>query len=336
MKKIGLKEVAEAAGVSVATVSYAVSGGGSVSEKTRAHVLRTADLLGFIRDESAARLRSGQSRLIGVILNNIVNPFFSELVAELETTAYHEGYLTVLATAQNDLERQQKLIQSMVSQGVGAIILSPVHGTTSVDLAAAEQRNIPVVVCVRDVPESAATFVGVDDQKSGYLAAQALLAAGHQRADFIGGYDRTTTWAGRKRGIEAAFEDAGLSPEHCRFRPGTMSPAVVSEEVSRLMTKGELSDAIICFNDNLATGVYSAAQSLGRLVGRDLSVVGFDNVPLGRALSPGLTTVDIFPGKLGSISADTAVRLVRGKARDEGRENRPEPTLMMRGSIHSP
>ncbi len=129
MKRSGIKDVAAAAGVSVATASLVLSGTGRPSEAARKRVLEVADALGFIRDASAARLRTGESNLVDVILNNIVNPFFSELVASLEVTIYEAGSLTLLATVQNDLVRQERLLASMMAQGVGSVILSPVHGS---------------------------------------------------------------------------------------------------------------------------------------------------------------------------------------------------------------
>ncbi|RYG90287.1 LacI family transcriptional regulator [Loktanella sp. IMCC34160] len=332
MKKVGIRQVAEQAGVSVATVSYVMSGNGRVSKETRTHVLKTAEALGFIRNESAARLRSGQSKMIGVILNNIVNPFFSVLVAELEAAAYREGFLTVLATAQNDHERQSKLIESMVSQGVAAIILSPVHETTPADLEVAQRRGIPVVSCVRDVPGSDASFVGVDDHRSGYIAARTLIDNGCRTAAFIGGYDHTTTWNGRRDGMLAAFREAGLPEANFKAIPGFLTPAFAESALRSIAAEGPLPDAVMPFNDDLATGIYAACRAGGIKVGTDLSIVSFDNVPIGTVLSPQLSTVDIFPGRIGAESALRAMEMVRGSSRDR-REIRLAPEVVNRGSV---
>lgn len=334
MKKVGIRQVAERAGVSVATVSYVMSGNGRVSNETRANVLKAADALGFIRNETAARLRSGQSRLVGVILNNIENPFFSQLVGQLETVAYSEGYLTVLATAQNDSERQSRLLQSMVSQGVAAIILSPVHDTAPEDLQPALGRGIPVVVCVRDVPGSKAAFVGVDDTASGYLAARAVFDAGHAAAVFVGGYDHTTTWIGRRAGIDRALAERGWDATACISRPGPLSPDFAAAEVTSMHRSGTLPDAVICFNDDLATGVYAAARTLGLGIGHALSVVSFDNVPISRALEPQLTSVDIHPGQIGRLAAERAIALVAGQSVDR-EPTRLDPVLVRRKSLRS-
>lgn len=334
MKRSGIKEVAAAAGVSVATASYVLSGTGRPSEATRKRVLEVADALGFIRDASAARLRTGKSNLVGVILNNIVNPFFSELVASLEATVYESGGLTLLATAQNDLVRQEQLLASMVAQGVGSVILSPVHGSTAEDLAPVLAHGLRLVVCVRDVVGSKAAFVGVDDEKSGYLAAECLLSAGHRSMVFIGGYQHTTTWDGRCAGIRQALVDRSLPEAACRMVPGLLHPDFAEEKMLLLASQGMLPNAVICFNDDQASGAYRAARKLGMAVGRDISIVGFDNIPQGRILEPELTTVDIRPALIGRTSAEIAVRNASSNSEAAPR-HRLDPSLVRRNSVIS-
>lgn len=331
MKRVGLKDVASKAGVSVATASYVMSGRGRVSEDTRKAVLKAADTLGFVRNAAAANLRSGQSKLIGVILNNIANPFFSHLVSELESTAYKEGFLTILATAQNDLERQSRMLESMVSQGVGAIILSPVHETSMEDLQVALTRRIPVVSCVRDLPECPVSFVGVDDEQSGYLAMRAALEAGHRSAVFVGGYERTTTLDGRRAGVQRALVEAGLPHSACTFRPGPLSMEFGASAIRRICAEGPPNAAVICFNDYIATGVYEAARDLGMQIGSNFSVVSFDNTPVSAALTPPLTTVDIFPGRVGAMAAIRAAEMVRN-GRSARVVDRLDPALVTRSS----
>ena len=199
-----------------------MSDSGRLSKETRKRILDVAEEMGYIRDGNASRLRTGHSALIGMILNTVKNPFFSELVASLEMAAYDGGYLTLLATAQNDPVRQKKLLHSMISQGVGAMIISPVHGTSNDLLAATARRKIPTVVCVRDLPNQERVFVGADEMKSGYLAASHLIKNGHRSMTFLGGYGSTSTWTGRKDGILRALGEAGLPSENCQIRAGTL------------------------------------------------------------------------------------------------------------------
>ena len=332
MKRVRISDIAKAAGVSNATVSYALSDSGRVARETRERFHRIEEEMGFIRDDTAAQLRTGRSSLIGVVLNTIVNPFFSELVASLETAAYDAGYLTLLATAQNDPVRQRELLSSMIAQGVAGVVVSPVHVTSAELLSATVRRAIPTVVCVRDVPGSGAVFVGADERKSGYLAARHLIEHGHRSFQFLGGYPSTTTWQGRRDGMRQALAEAGLAESAVVMTPGTLLPDFAYAEIMAAHAERRLGSAVICFNDDQAGGVYRAARSLGLSVGGDLSVMGFDNIPQSEALSPGLTSIDIHPNRIGAISAELVVRMLR-----EGTtETEPvifEPCVVSRQSV---
>lgn len=334
MKRIGLKDIATKSGVSITTASYVMAGTGRVSDATRNAVLQAARDLGFVRNAAAANLRSGKSKLIGVILNNIANPFFSHLVSELETAAYKNGFLTILATAQNDLDRQCKLLLEMVSQGVDAIILSPVHATASEHLNVAISQGLPVVSCVRDLPDCPVSFVGVDDEKSGHLAMAAALEAGHNSAIFLGGYPETTTLKGRRSGVQRALKDYGLPASACSYTAGPLSIEFGFEEAQKILSNGPIDPAIICFNDYIATGVFEAARELGISIGKDISVVSFDNTPISSALTPRLTTVDIFPGEIGKMAVQRASEMAADQVKRRTID-RLEPKLVMRDSIKS-
>ena len=332
MKRVRIVDVARAAGVSSAAVSYALRDSGRISDETRQRILRIAEELGFIRDDVAAQLRTGRSNRLGVILNNIVNPFFSELVASFEAAAYAEGYLTLLATAQNDPVRQAELVDAMIAQGVAGIIVSPVHGSAPDVLSAVLERSIPTVVCVRDVPSSGAVFVGADEHRSGYLAARHLVSFGHRSFAFLGGYSDTTTWEQRRSGIFQALQEAGLPETACRMMPGTLRSDFAYVTLMDLSRAGDRPDAVLCFNDDLAGGAYRAAAELGRRVGSDFSVMGFDNIPQSEALQPSLTTIDIHPAEIGRMAAEAVVAMLVS-----GERHLPaivvEPELVLRGSV---
>ena len=311
MKRVRISDIARAAGVSTATVSYALSDSGRVARETRDRIHRIAEEMGFIRDDTAAQLRTGRSSLIGVVLNTIVNPFFSELVASLETAAYDAGYLTLLATAQNDPVRQRELLSSMIAQGVAGVVVSPVHVTPAELLSATVRRSIPTVVCVRDVPGSGAVFVGADEERSGYLAVRHLVERGHRSFQFMGGYSSTTTWKGRREGMLRALGEAGLPQSAGMMTPGTLLPEFAHAETMAAHAEGRLPSAVICFNDDQTSGVYRAARVLGIEVGADLSVMGFDNISQSETMVPALTTVDIYPGRIGRISAEVVLGMLR-------------------------
>ena len=299
MKKVSITDVAKRAGYSLATTSYALNDSGRVAETTRKKVMEAARELGFIPDHSAIRLRTGRSNLIGTIINDINNPFFVELVSDFEVSAWNAGYLTILATSQDDPERQKRLIESMISQGVAGVVISPVHGSCVDDLQPLKSRAIPYLVCVRDIDDKDAGLVMADDFEAGVIAARHVLEMGHRRLAFIGGYEHTATWQRRLAGMRHAIRASGCSDVTIELSPGSEGPEFGSAMVQRFVSADPAPTVFIGLNDDTAAGAFLAARELRLTIGKDLSVIGFDNIALSGTLSPGMTTVELFPRKIG-------------------------------------
>lgn len=312
LKKPSIKDIARAAGLSTAAVSYALSGNGRVSAETQETVRRIAGEIGFIRDDTAARLRTGRSNLLGAIVHDTSNPFFAELLSDFETLAYEAGYLTIVANTKDDPMRQAALIDALLAQDVAGLLISPGHGTTGEAMQPLRLRAKPYVICVRDIDDHAADYVGVNDERAGFLAARCLLDAGITRFALVGGFDHTGTWRNRVAGIRRALAEAGAD-----LAPELVVPAAPTREtgetvVRRLLTERPDCRASICFNDYVAVGAYAALHAGGRVVGENHSVVGFDNVPQAASLLPGLTTVELFARGIGRHAASALLARLGG------------------------
>ncbi|MGF1619029.1 MAG: LacI family DNA-binding transcriptional regulator, partial [Rhodomicrobiaceae bacterium] len=159
-KRISIKRVAEEAGVSVAAVSLALSGKGRVSQKRAEEIKKIADRLGFIPNHNASRLRSGESILLGLMVNDISNPFYAELTKDVEEQAYAHDYLSLIANTNDDLERQSALIRAMIGQGVAGLIIVPAAGSTPDTFSLLRDWGMPYVIAVRDIGDQSADFVG--------------------------------------------------------------------------------------------------------------------------------------------------------------------------------
>ncbi len=332
MNKVSITDVARRAGCSNATASYALNDSGRVAERTRDKVLKAASELGFIPDHSAIRLRTGRSNQIGAIINDINNPFFAELVSEFEIEAWNAGYLTILATSQDDPERQKRLIESMVSHGVAGVVISPVHGSQVNDLQPFKQRAIPYLVCVRDIEDADAGLVVADDFLAGVIAARHAIEKGHRRMAFIGGYKHTTTWQRRLAGMRQAADDCGCADMSIDLFPGSEGPEFGAKVVGELLGGDARPTLIIGLNDDTAIGAYLAAREAGIQIGRDLSVIGFDNIPQTNLLLPAMTTVELFPREMGRQCAKQLTRLL-GAGPDASETVKVSPVLIERGSI---
>ncbi|ESY90397.1 LacI family DNA-binding transcriptional regulator [Mesorhizobium sp. LNHC229A00] len=331
-KKPNIKDIAKAAGLSTAAVSYALTGKGRISAQTQEIVKRIADEIGFIRNDTAARLRTGQSNLLGAIVHDISNPFFAELLSDFEAFAYEAGYLTIVANAKDDPNRQAALIDAMLAQGVAGLLISPVNGTKAAAMQSVQLHGKPYVVCVRDIGDKQADYVGLNDWQAGYLAASHLLGAGLRHFAFVGGLDHTKTWRDRLDGICAATTASGvIFPDEMIFTSAPTREAG-SQTFDRILSSHPDCNAAICFNDYVALGAYTAIHATGKVVGRTYSVVGFDNVPQSASLLPPLTTVELFPRDIGRKSAV----LMLGRLKTPKRQHERlliEPRLIARESV---
>ncbi len=330
-KKPTIADIAKLAAVSVATVSNALNGTGRMSARTRRRVEAAMAELGFVRDHGAAKLRTGRSKLIGVLVNDISNPFFGEFAAALEAALSARGFLPILANTGDDADRQRALLDEMLGHGVAGLVVSPTIGTQPEDFALVRDRGIPCVTCVREVEDAPFDFIGADDFSAARLGTRHLLDGGHAKIAFVGGLPGAATWHRRCDGFFSALREHGIEPDEDLIRPGPAMRAFGRTAARQLADMGHPVSAVLCFNDIVALGACIGFKEAGVLVGKDVAVVGFDNLPDSEAWTPPLTTVEVYPR---SIGANAAARLLR---RLDGDESHPEisrlaPRLIARQS----
>lgn len=302
-KRVSIRKVAERAGVSVSTVSLVLNGKGRISAETRKKVTAAADALGFIPDRTAAQLRSGKSTLLGLVINDISNPFFAELCAAFETGASEAGYLTVIANSNDDAERQRQLLESMIGLGVAGIVLCPAIGSRPETLDILGRKQVPYLICIRDIDDPRADFIGCDDFRAGRLAAEHLLALGHETIAFVGGSSDLSPWVGRVAGIRDAARARGRSVPDDLLRQGPPTRNFGRVAGADLFATRPDVTAVIAYNDLVASGVFIAARAAGLTIGAQVSIVGIDNLPESESAVPPLTTVEVYPRSVGRRAA---------------------------------
>lgn len=301
-KRISIKRVAEEAGVSVAAVSLALSGKGRVSQKRAEEIKKIADRLGFIPNHNASRLRSGESILLGLMVNDISNPFYAELTKDVEEQAYAHDYLSLIANTNDDLERQSALIRAMIGQGVAGLIIVPAAGSTPDTFSLLRDWGMPYVMAVRDIGDQSADFVGFDDPEAGRIAGEHLLDLGHESFVMLGGAIETHNWKQRLAGLRKALAARGVELPDSHVRPFYPTRRGATQHMNALLDEGLHFTALVCFNDYVAMGAYEALRDR-REIGREISVIGFDNVPESAGLNPPLTTVELYPRRIGRQAA---------------------------------
>ena len=301
------------AGVSVSTVSLVLNGKGRISENTKKKVMQAAAILDFILDHGASKMRSGRSKLFGVIVNDSSNPFFAKLTASLETEAFSNGYLTIIANSHDNINLQSKLIESMIGSGVGGFIICPAAGSTSESFNLIQDRSLPYVICARDIQDDNADYVGTNDYQCGVLACNHLFDLGHRKISMIGGPEDLISTNQRLLGFRETLENLGfyLQKELILTGPPTFDFGI---KMANYLIKSCLNfTAIFCYNDIVAHAVYAALSKSGKRIGEDISIVGVNNSLESSITFPKLTTIETHPKFLGERSVKALINAIKNK-----------------------
>lgn len=316
-----IREVAREAGVSVATVSHALSGKRPVSARTRSRIARAAARLGYRPNAIAAAMTTGRTQTLGVVVPDIANPFFGELLAAVEHTAAERGYSVVASSSELDPALEARAVRALHDRRVDAVLYLPWSPTPTpalAELAAAGIRVVCLDEDLPDAPESASTLV-VENVRGGELAAEHLRALGHTEIGIVAGPLALPTARDRVAGFTKVLEIPAR-----RLRAAASYTVAAGRETALQLLRDEPAlTALFCANDLIALGALAAARDLGRAVPGELSVVGFDDSFLASVVTPALTTVRQPLTRLGREAAEIAIELIEGIRQDPVRRTLP-------------
>ena len=286
-----MKDVAKAAGVSVATVSAARSGAAYVSPKLKAQVEAAIAALGYEPNANASSLKRGRTSLIGLIVPDITNPFFTEFVHHVQRGARQAGYPVLLGVSDEDPIREADTLRLMRAHQAAGTILCPA-GATVDDSALTANAGRMKVVCVYSVsPETACDAVVLDNRKAAALAVSHILDLGHRAIATIAGPQQK--FAGRERldGFVDTLAERGFAADPAYIRYGNFRQDDAYEACLDLLAMPKRPTAIFVANNHMLIGVMQAVTAAGLNVPRDISIVGIDDFPWAAAFVPTLTTI---------------------------------------------
>ena len=307
-RPLTILDVAAEAKVSKSTVSLVLQGSDLIRDETAERVREAARKLGYVYNRRAAELRRKSSNTIGVVINDLMNPFFAEVLVGLERKLVDAGYTVLMAHTSEDLARQEKVLLTMREHHAAGIALCPALGTPASLTRLVKSWGIPLVVMVRTLGSGSYDFAGSDNARGVQLATEHLLASGHRRIGFLGGRSGPVMDQ-RLHGYKAALAGAGIAFDEQLVIAASPTRAGGHEAMKALWGVLPAVRAAVCYNDLTAFGALSALGERGLRAGHDFSLMGFDNV-LDAALSnPPLSTVDIRPSELGEQAA--AILLAR-------------------------
>ena len=314
-----IMDVAARANVSKSTVSLVLQGSRQVRPETRDTVARAMAEIGYVYNRAAANLRSSSVGLVGLVINDLRNPFFNGFATSMQMALAAEGYATVIANSDEDPRLQAKLVGSMIEHGVSAMVISPAYGDAAASFDQLARTGLPVLQVLRRMDERTDLFpfASFDYAAGSAKATRHLLQQGARNVAFVGGLPGRAITRERKSGWRDVLKAQGL-PE--RALHGKPTRAFGMEVADRLIAEHPGVDAVLCFNDLVALGLVAGFARAGRPAGRGVRVVGFDDIEEAAQSWPPLSSVSC---DVARFARDMAARLLGWMV--EG--HRPEPEL---------
>lgn len=307
-----IREVAADAGVSLATVSRVLNNIATVDEKLRMRVLSVAKKLNYVPNRQASSLVSGRSRLFGVIISDITNPFFPELIQGFEARAVEIGYEAMIGSTNYDLASMELCVQRMLSRTVDGVAVMT-FGIETPLLKRFAAQKIPMVF-IDEAPAGPLTAaIKVDYSHGIQQAVQHLAILGHRRIGFISGPRSLSSAQFRLEAFRQSILSIGIKPTNEMIVEGNHTIESGQGGFLKFQRLNSPPTAILCSNDMMAIGVMHAAFDAGLSIPHDLSVIGFDDISLSRHLLPPLTTVRMSCHEIGARAVDCLYRLVGGQ-----------------------
>lgn len=295
-----LKEVAEICGVSLATASRALNNRNDVSAQTRERVVKVAEELGYVPSSLAKGLWSGKTKVVGVLVSTIENPFYAQVVSGIEKLLSEKGYNILLCSSYEDPEKELEAVKVLLTQRVDGLILAPVLSTPDV-VEFLQKNNVPFVLVGRNIPGYETNYVVCDDYKIGVLAAEYLLSKGHTKTLFINS-SRNYSAQLRLQGYLQTMEANGVVVDPQWIR-ASYEHENAEELLMHALDEGLDPTAIFCFCDYMAFEVMHGLHVRGLKVPDDIAVMGVDNLNISEITNPALTTIDTNNHEMGVRTA---------------------------------
>ena len=286
-----IRDVAKVAGVSVASVSAALNHGGRLSDATRRRIWDAVEAVGYAPNMAARSLRTGSTKLIGMVVGNITNPFSAGLVHTVEREAIAHGFSVIVANADGEDARVPAILDHLRGNNVAGMIVAPMGPEAELVRRMHAPGFPPVVTLDHRMPALGCDFIGTDNRAAIRIIVDYLLRLGHRRIALISGRVGRWTADERHRGFVAAMEEAGLDVDPSLVHRSGYEAESAYAVTAALLTRRDRPSAIIAANNVTALGALQSCIDLGFQCPRDLSLAGIDDVPWSGLVRPRLSVV---------------------------------------------
>lgn len=303
-KRATLKDVAKAAGVSLASASYAVNKTGSLGSDTRSHILQIADTLGYRQNMSARATRTGRTGAIGFVVPDMTNPFFPSLAQSVVQRARQNGYSVFLTDSEGDPDQEIEVIRQLIDRGVDGVVWFPVNDENRLSKAS---TDLPIIVLDRTI--RGFECIQADYAEGGRMAAEHLLELGHRKIGVVAGPLDVKSMRDRCQAAEELIRKKGslaFSVENA------FSTELEKSVLQALLSKR--ATAVFCGADLIAIGVMKHLRVKGFDIPGDISIVGFDDIPWAAYCTPALTTIEMPVDEMASEAVDALLRKIDGES----------------------
>ena len=333
---IRLKDIARDLGVSVVTVSKVLRGASDIGEETRQRVLKRMAELNYRPNMMARGLASGKSFSVGLVVPDLLHPFFAEFAKSLNGILRKNNYGLILTSSEEDPALEQQEIRTILARGVDALLIASCQPTLQGFYGIEDQRT-PFILVDRNFPHLRANFVGTDDYRAGLIATQHLLDIGKKRIAHIAGPE-LATGHDRLLGYKTALTERGVAVSApyilANSRVEEMGEHAGYQAMRALLDLDPRPDAVFCYNDLIAIGAMQAAQEVGLSIPGDIAFVGCGNVRYSDYLRIPLSSIDQSTSLLGEHAGNLALQLIV-EAPSQPKNIQVAPNLVIRASTVS-
>ncbi len=332
MKRVTIKDVAKVAGVSYATVSRALSGSPEIGEETRQRIIKLSKEMGYTPNSIARSLVVQSTKIFGLILGRINNPFMSEMAFYVEKHAREKGYNLMLCNSGSDLDHEEETYRLLVGRQVDGIIIIP-SGANSYDRLKPYLGTTPTVFMSENLKDLRESYVTVDNYKGTMMGVDYLHSLGHRKILYFGRRIGSITHQLRAQGYEEACDRHGIPSAfvdnhytHSSIKKG------YSIAMELFKAQGHLEyTAIMASTDTMALGIIKAADEFGLRIPEDFSLIGFDNINFSSLPKINLTTIEQPKSAMAAVAVDMLIHKINDPA--VGYSHRiMEPSLIVRNS----
>jgi DNA-binding LacI/PurR family transcriptional regulator len=333
---VRLKDIAACAGVSVMTVSKVMRDAPDISAATKGRIKLLAQQMGYVPDSLAQGLRTGATKLLGLVISTVTNPIFSRIVLALEERAHELGYDLILAQHHLKPEREEEVIRRLLARRVDGLILSPVYRLSQRAPAYDEirARGTPTVVLGHPALFCAGLpNVETEDLRSSASLTEHLIKLGHKRIAFFAGPTASPAAQERLEGYRHSMRDANIEIDDRLIFAAGNSIEDGAASALQMLNEGARPTAIQAFNDLVAIGAANVLLTQGMSVPGDISITGFGNILLSEHFRVPLTTVRQPKFRLGVAAMEVMEKLLRG---EQVESRRLEAELIHRASVGPP